>query len=125
MIIIKYAFYVQPDDIHDVLNILRDAGAKWTGYSKHEDFMEEAEDIIRSHKYDKNGMAAYIWFRTNIISEHKMLVQYSSIEYLLNNAESVSNEGYNIVDNLYLIPELSMFIQYDELGTNNTNFFDI
>lgn len=87
--------------------------------------MEEAEDIIRSHEYDKKGMAAYIWFRTNIISERKMSVQYSSIEYLLNNAEEVSNEGYNIVDNLYLIPELSMFIQYDELGTNNTNFFDI
>lgn len=125
MIIIKYAFYIRPDDIHDVLNVLRDAGAKWAGYSKHEDFMEEAEDIIRSRKYDKKGMAAYIWFRSNIILEHKMLVQYSSIEYLLNNAESVSNEGYNIVDNLYLIPELSMFIQYDELGTNNTNFFDI
>lgn len=125
MIIIKYAFYIRPDDIHDVLNVLRDAGAKWAGYSKHEDFMEEAEDIIRSYKYDKNGMSAYIWFRRNIISETKILVQHSSIEYLSNNAESISNDGYNIVDNLYLIPELSIFIQYDELGTNNTNFFDI
>ena len=122
---IKYAFYIRPNDIHDVLNVLRDAGAKWTGFSAHEDFMEEAEDVIRSHKYDKNGMAVYISFRTNIISERKILVQYSSTEYLLNNAESVSNEGYNIVDNLYLIPELSVFIQYDELETNDTNFFDI
>lgn len=122
---IKYAFYIRPDDIHDVLHILRDAGAKWAGFTRREDFMEEAEDVIKSHGYDKNGMAAYICFKTNIISGHKMLVQYSSIEYLLNNAESVSDEGYNIVDNLYLIPELSMFIQYDELGTNNTNFFDI
>lgn len=119
---IKYAFYVRPDDIYNVLLILRDANAKWgSRWCRHADFMEESEDIIRSREYDKNGMAIYIKFGGN----HKILVKHSTVGYFNSSARMISNEGYNIVDNIYLVPQFRESVQYDELETNDTNFFDI
>ena len=119
---IKYAFYVRPDDIYNVLLMLRDANAKWAGWSIHADFMEESGEVVKSHEYDKNGMAVYIKF---IGENHKILMQHSSVDYLSSNARMISDEGYNIVDNIYLVPQFRESVQYDELETNDTNFFDI
>lgn len=119
---IKYAFYVRPDDIYNVLIILDAANAKWSGCSRYKDFMEESSDVIKSFEYDKNGMAIYIsLFGKN----SKILAQHSSVDYLSSNARMISNEGYNIVDNIYLVPQFKESVQYDELETNDTNFFDI
>lgn len=118
----KYAFYVRPDDIYSVLLILRDANAKWAGWCRHVDFMEESAYIVRSREYDKNGMAIYIKF---VGGNHKILVQHSTVGYLNSSARMISDEGYNIVDNIYLVPQFRESVQYDELETNDTNFFDI
>lgn len=119
---IKYAFYVRPDDIYNVLIILDAANAKWSGWSRYKDFMEESSDVIKSHEYYKNGMAIYIKF---VGKNSKILAQHSSVDYLSSNARMISNEGYNIVDNIYLVPQFKESVQYDELETNDTNFFDI
>ena len=119
---IKYAFYVRPYDVYNVFNILKDANAKWVGWSRCPDFMEESVNVIESHGYVKNGMAVYIKF---VGENPKILVQHSSVDYLSSNARMISNEGYNIVDNIYLVPQFRESIQYDELETNDTNFFDI
>lgn len=119
---IKYAFYIRPDDIYSVFHMLKDANAKWAGWSRCPDFMEESIDVIKSHGYDKNGMAAYIKF---VGENPKILMQHSSVDYLNSNARMISNEGYNIVDNIYLVPQFRESVQYDELETNDTNFFDI
>lgn len=119
---IKYAFYIRPDDVYNVLYMLKDANAKWAGWSKYKDFMEESVNMIKSRGYDKNGMAVYIKF---VGENPKILMQHSSVDYLSSNARSVSNEGYNIVDNIYLVPQFRESVQYDELETNDTNFFDI
>ncbi len=120
---IKYAFYIRPDDVYSVFRILKDADAKWVGWTRYPDFMEESIDVIKSHGYDKNGMAAYIKF----VGENnpKILLQHSSVDYFNSNLRMISNGGYNIVDNIYLIPQFRESIQYDELETNDTNFFDI
>lgn len=118
---IKYAFYVRPDDIYSVLLILRDANAKWAGWCRHVDFMEESADVVKSHGYVENGMAVYMSIEEN----NKIRMQHSSVDYLSGNARMISNEGYNIVDNIYLVPQFRELVQYDELETNDTNFFDI
>lgn len=120
---IKYAFYIRPDDVYSVFHILKDANAKWAGWSICSDFMEESINVIKSHGYDKNGMAAYIKFVGE--KNPKILMQHSSVDYLHSNSRMISNEGYNIVDNIYLIPQFRESIQYDELEANDTNFFDI
>ena len=123
----KYAVYVPPEDIYDVICILDNANAKWFGWSMHDDFIEMSRDIIKKCKYMYTGMVLYIHTDGSILDNRngiRIRMQHSRPDYLDKEIDEITKD-YEIVDSIYSIPLFFGFANQDELEIYDTDFFDI
>lgn len=123
----KYAVYVKPGDINEVIHALNNMNAKWFGWSMHDDFIEMSKDIIKKCKYMDKGMVLYICTDGGILDNTngvEIRMQHSRLDYLDKEIDEITKE-YEIVDSIYSIPLFFGYANNDELEANDTNFFDI
>ena len=123
----KYAVYVKPGDINEVIQALNNMNAKWFGWSMHDDFIEMSKDIIKKCKYMDKGMVLYICTDGGILDNTngvEIRMQHSRLDYLDKEIDEITKE-YEIVDSVYSIPLFFGYANNDELEANDTNFFDI
>lgn len=125
----KYAVYVKPVDINEVIHALNSMNAKWFGWSMHDDFIEMSRDIIKKCKYMDTGMVLYICTDGNVLDNYngiEIRMQHSRPDYLDKEIDEITKD-YEIVDSIYSIPLFfgSASANQDELEIYDTDFFDI
>ena len=123
----KYAVYVKPGDINEVIHALNNMNAKWFGWSMGDDFIEMSRDIIRKCKYMEKGMVLYIYTDGSLLDSSngmKIRMQHSRPDYLDKEIDEITKD-HEIVDSIYSIPLFLGSANQDELDVYDTDFFDI